>query len=107
FRSAPPRIGGGVAGGVDDAGVGHVEQYQVRGVEVLTQAACGFGAVDELQHGPVCLVAALLQGLGGGEGRGQHVGEAGVGGLHGAGGLDVAGESVPGVGVVQGDGDRV
>ncbi len=42
-----------------------------------------------------------------GEGRGQYVGEALVRGLHRAGGLGVADEPVSGVGVVQGDGDRV
>ena len=59
------------------------------------------------QHALVRLVAAPLQGLGGGEGHGQDVGEAAVGGLHRADGLDVAGEAVPGVGVVQGVGDGV
>ncbi|MFC3823337.1 zinc-binding dehydrogenase [Planomonospora venezuelensis] len=39
---------------------------------------------------------------GGGEGHGQHVREAAVGDLHGAHGVDVAGEAVPGVGLGQG-----
>jgi hypothetical protein len=51
--------------------------------------------------------AAPLQDLGGGEGHGQNIGEAVVGGLHRTGGLEVPDKAVPGVGVVQGDGDRV
>ncbi|MDQ0753251.1 hypothetical protein QF034_007482 [Streptomyces africanus] len=83
-----------------------MDQDQVRGVEVLAPPTDGLGAVDEAQHGLARLVAALLQGLGGGEGHGQDVGEAVVGGLHRTGGLDVTDETVPGVRVVQGGRDR-
>lgn len=45
------------------------------------------------------LLAAVLQCPGGEEGGGQDSGEAAVGGLHGAHGLDVSGEAAPGVGI--------
>ena len=99
---ASPGVGGGVAGGGDDAGVGHSGSYQVLGDEVLAQAARRLGAVDEPLHALVGLARSVLQGLGGGEGHGQDVGEAAVGGLHRADGFDVADETVPGVGVGEG-----
>src|SRR6266536_4963967 len=90
-QSTPP-VWCGVCGGGDDAGVGHEQDDELFGDEVGAQLSGGLGAIDDLHEAVVGLDALDVECPGSGEGHGEDVGEAAVGGLHGADGLDVARE---------------
>ncbi|MGW7194736.1 hypothetical protein [Streptomyces chryseus] len=74
---ALPGVGGGVAGGVDDTGVGHEEDRHVAVGDVLAQVTGLLGPGDEFEEAVVRLGAAFFERFCGGEGHGQDVGEAG------------------------------
>src|SRR5215207_3746805 len=84
-------------GGGDDPGVGHQQQRDVFGHEVLAEASGGLGPLDQLRDSVVDAVPLRPEFAGVGEGLGQDVAESAITLLHAGDGGEVVAEASPGI----------
>src|SRR5215208_5371719 len=92
--------------GGDDPGVGHQQQWDVFGHEVLSEAPGGLGPLDQLRDSVVDVVPLRPEFAGVGEGLGQDVAESAITLLHAGDGGEVVAEASPRIRLIQSALDR-
>src|SRR5215204_2947502 len=93
-------------GGGDDSGVGHQQQWDVFGHEVLSEAPGGLGPLDQLRDSVVDAVPLRPEFASVGEGLGQDVAKSAITLLHAGYGDEVVAEASPRIRAFQSAVDR-